>query len=109
MGIPNQSGLIVSVYRAANFPDCSNRGLSSRHDELTLLLPQGGPFEPKPERPAVRLVRKEVMGNEYLSVIPADAEGDGIGQYMFGGNFIFTSDSRFPDKGYPIPIHDRTE
>jgi len=27
---------------------------------------------------------------------------------MFGGNFIYTSDSRFPNK-YPIAIHDRYE
>ena len=28
--------------------------------------------------------------------------------YMFGGNFIHTSDSRIPND-YPIPIHDRQE
>ena len=27
---------------------------------------------------------------------------------MFGGNFVYTSDSRFPSD-YPIPIHDRFE
>lgn len=34
---------------------------------------------------------------------PKDACG-----FMFGGNFIYCSDSRFPSE-YPIPVHDRYE
>jgi hypothetical protein len=66
-------------------------------------------FKPDESRPAVRLIRRKFrFGSdeyEYIHAVPynqSDSEG------MFGGTFIYSSDSRFPSK-YPIPLHDRVE
>ncbi len=66
-------------------------------------------FEPSESAPAVKLVRRKLgFGSkeyEYVHAIPYDqAEQRG----MFGGTFIYSSDSRFPSKN-PIPLHDRVE
>jgi hypothetical protein len=59
-------------------------------------------------------VTRDLAGiGEYLHAEPVDGERDArregktVGP-MFGGNFVYTSDSRFPNK-YPIPVHDRWE
>jgi hypothetical protein len=103
------SGITVSVLRDARLGDCTNSGLSSRHDELLLILPDGGPFTPSPTCPAVVLHRRKIfhLKEAYLTAYPADYNPD-TDVYMFGGNFITSSDSRFPGL-YPIPIHDRKE
>jgi len=66
-------------------------------------------FEADESKPAVRLVRRKFnFGDkeyEYIHAVPYDQPD---GRAMFGGTFIFTSDSRFPSK-YPIPLHDRFE
>jgi hypothetical protein len=102
------SGLIVSVFRDADGHDCTRGGISSKYTELTLILPEGGPFEPTEDRPAVILERRKLshLAEPYLTAYPADRDS---GQcWMSGGNFISCCDSRFPSL-YPIPIHDRTE
>ena len=43
----------------------------------------------------------------YVHAEPVDKPEGKVGP-MFGGNFIYTSDSRFPND-YPIPVHDRFE
>lgn len=98
-------GLICTVYRDHDI-DCSNGGLSSKFDKVTLVgLGMSGPFEPTDECPAVLLQRRIIGGKEYLSAIPLENKGL---WNMFGGAFIYTSDSRFPND-YPIPLHDRIE
>lgn len=121
-----ETGLIVSVYRDSHRgSDCTNGGVSSRFDEFVLIDPEGeitGPFEPKEDRPAIYLVRRFLFGDTpYLSVSPRDCahlrhygkEWGGSKQYSFGGNFVYTSDSRMRcvgnDNKSPIPIHDRRE
>lgn len=100
-------GLHVSIYKNANaeFGDCSNRGLSSRHNRATLTGPNIPEiFEPSEDAPEVQLLPGN-LGHGYKAV-PAE-HGEGAGP-MFGGCFIYTSDSRFPSK-QPIPLHDRWE
>ena len=56
---------------------------------------------------AVRLVYRENL--DYIHAEPIVDRGR---WYMFGGNYLKTSDSRFKDLTgirYPVPVHDRTE
>lgn len=95
-------GLIVKVYRNS-MPDCTNGGVSSTHDEV-LLVGKGVPevFESRDDMPVLKLVKRIIFGREYVHATPIDRPG------MFGGNFIYSSDSRFPN-AYPIAVHDRVE
>ena len=101
-------GLSVNVFVDSNGGDFTLGGVSSDHNNLILLGDRvAGVFSPSEEIPAVLLVERVIYGNTYLSAVPCDSEGEKLaGQYAFGGNFIYTSDSRFPSK-QPIPIHDR--
>jgi hypothetical protein len=112
---PAVRGLHISVLRdASHNGDCTNNGVSAQHTTLTL-VGEGinGPFEPSPDAPAVKLVKRNLPGRsgqriEYLHLEPVDAGYNGGRWLMAGGNFGWTSDSRFPSD-YPISIHDRFE
>lgn len=103
------------VYRALNaevyrcgLGDCTNEGISAHRREL-FILGSEGPFEPTDIRECVTVERKEVCGQEYLNAKPAYCPKR---WYMMGGNFLYTSDSRFREYTglkYPLPIHDRYE
>jgi hypothetical protein len=107
-------GLIVSVYRdVAHRCDCTNGGVSFKHVELTVINVEG-PFEPTPDRPAVKLERS---GANVLRLVPV-YPGSERKWFMFGGNFAHTSDSRLWEKTEEltgermygaIAIHDRLE
>lgn len=104
-----KSGMLVDIYRNADDYDCTNNGLSSkeRNAKRAILL-DIGPFEPKdhPEFPVFKIDRRDWPKNS-IRAVPEDGP-DG---YMFGGNFLYSSDSRFAklNHGFPIPIHDRKE
>jgi hypothetical protein len=114
-------GLLVSVYRKATdgMPfsefsgDTTNGGISSKHGNL-ILVGDGIPeiFSATEHTPAIRLIKRIVFGKEFWIAAPLDAEfrpGMNAGSpYMFGGNFLYSSDSRFPDMS-PIKIFDRKE
>jgi hypothetical protein len=104
------NGLIINVYTDGHGTDTTNGGISERFDLLTLIGPGiSGPFAPTYERPAVTIRRRIIGGDEYLSLVPCDAQAQPLpGWYMFGGNYAKCSDSRFPFS-YPLPIHDRLE
>lgn len=104
----NESGFCLSVYRNAQFGDCSNNGLSARHDEIFVIsdgkfIKEKGPFTEK---------------DAISSGIPVFEVGGKGGRFnfrpkgeqrwtMFGGNFAYSSDSRCP--AFPTAIHDRIE
>lgn len=95
------------VHRVKPDYDCTNGGISSTHDQFILIGEEvPGVFEPHEKTPALKLVKRIIFGKEYIHAEPLN-EPEGIG-WMFGGNFIYSSDSRFPNK-YPIPVHDRQE
>lgn len=103
----NEWGLLVSVYRTPSLGDCTNGGVSGKHDEFLLVDEDiDGPIRNDGRYPVLRLRKREIAGRETLHVIP-----DGETRYvMFGGNFVYTSDSRFRQVcNYPLPIHDRVE
>lgn len=99
-----------SVLRTADGADCTNNGLTSRVRYGLIVGTDYPMFSAHADCPAF-LLRERTVGNEtFLHVIPADIpEGeDGFSGWMFGGNFLSCSDSRFPSP-YPIPVHDRRE
>jgi hypothetical protein len=111
-------GLIVEVYKSfqrdGKVSDCTNNGITSRVNKITL-VGEGIPeiFEADEDAPAFKVVRRMLSHSdtdnhkeEYLHVEPIERP-TGIG-WMYGGNICSTSDSRFPNR-YPLKIHDRQE
>lgn len=108
-------GLLVDIYRRADAKgDCSNGGLTSKFSKA-ILIGEGIPeiFDAGEETPALILVKRELYSERlgarhtYLHAEPLDMHKSGK-WLMYGGNHIFSSDSRFPND-YPIKVHDRTE
>ena len=112
--------LNVSVYRAADMGDCTNDGVTSRHNSMTLFY--GCKREEAlayckengidPDRCLV-LVERELWGEQHNYAAPLIHESGKCGP-MFGGNFIYTSDSRLADAmgtttAQPVSVHDRYE
>jgi len=95
-------GLICHIYRSG-LGECSNGGVSSKTDMVTLVGIGLSPYEPTAECPAIKLVER----NGYAHAEPVEQPVGLVGP-MFGGTFIYSSDSRFPGK-YPIALHDRWE
>ena len=91
-------GLLVEVYRSRF--EATNGGVSSLYDTL-LLVGDGVPeiFEASNKYPVVKLMTRNVGGRVYKYVQPLMDENDKT-WFMFGGNFVYTSDSRFPNT-YP--------
>lgn len=110
-------GLMVFVLRDAGGADCTNGGASSKFARFILVDESGEfmdgnswVFSPKPDMPLLRLLPGHLGGaaeRRDFRAVPEPPPGK-RGEPMFGGNFVFSSDSRFPALG-PIPIHDRWE
>lgn len=115
------TGLLVHVLRDkfSTKGDAPAHGLhgcdSAKHDsfvlvdDLHLIGPRElGPFLPRPDTPALYL-RKGHLNDGTFRAVPANPPGIAnlIGP-MFGGAFVYTSDSRLPGHA-PIPVHDRWE
>jgi hypothetical protein len=100
-------GLLVFVYKNG-VGDCTAKGIS--HDKQQLILV--GPGIPEifegDETNTVELLKRNVFGVEHLHVKPLHFEKGPKHMLMCGGNFVYSSDSRFPSK-QPISIHDRYE
>ena len=103
-----KKGLNVNVLRSSG-GDCTLGGLSSKVDSVLLVsedVTVQGPFEVNEDEDYMVLVRRDI-GGEYLHAVPNSILKSGK-RPMAGGNFIYTSDSRFPCR-YPISVHDRLE
>lgn len=104
---------MYTVY-GGQISDCTNGGVTSKNERV-LLLPEG--VEATPEQlagrlPILKVVRRILGGTPYLHAEPVNRPGQGsIGSWMAGGNFVYTSDSRYSEWvcQYPISVHDRTE
>ncbi len=110
--------LTVFVYRD-NLRDCTGNGVSSRHDTMTLFM-----YCKKEEAlkhcedngievdSCLYLNMRQLWGEDHVFAEPLVKPCNKVGP-MFGGNFVYTSDSRLYKFGgtyhLPIPIHDRFE
>ena len=101
--------LTVSVYRS-DLGDCTNGGVTSPDNaDALFVVPCEDGFlsdEQLAERDnVVFLEPAEIMGSLYFK--PRGIEGHS----MAGGNFVYTSDSRFRRtySGQPVRVHDRVE
>lgn len=103
---PKPKGMILEVYRSSRLGDCTNGGISAKAGEVVVVGPGVPPiFDPR-DRPIV--VIDERMGYRFLR--PIDDCPKTHAGWMFGGNFAWTSDSRFRELSeQPLPIHDRKE
>jgi len=101
-------GLMVEIYRDSKLGDCTNGGVSSKCNGgvITGDRVKCDVFSPDDNNPEYVIMEKHVNGL-YLYAVPKELVGSGK-WVMFGGNFLYTSDSRFPS-GQPIAIHDRVE
>lgn len=98
--------LQVDVYRAGALGDCTNKGISSYVDGLYLIVPDGFCDMPE-EDPRVMEVR-HIGDHAYVTSVHPFCAPDAVIGPMMGGNFVYSSDSRFPSE-YPLPVHDRWE
>lgn len=95
-------GLLIEIYHSRF--DATNGGVTATAQEAILVGPGiPGLFEAGEDRPALRLVERVLFGEVYRHLEPVEP-----GQYMFGGNIAYSSDSRFPSR-YPLKVHDRKE
>jgi hypothetical protein len=95
-------GLIANVYRQVNrqmadgtavMMDCTNNGWSSRFNQV-VIVNADGPFDPDPSMPAVRLVLHPAKSVMHVFAVLDEHYREGKWT-MMGGNFLYTSDSRF--------------
>lgn len=110
--------LPVGVYRDRSIGDCTNHGVTSRHDRMYLfsfcsreeaiVYCEEHGFDPDE---CLMLVKRELWNEDHSYAEPLVK---GKGCQSFGGHFIYTSDSRlYKTAGLrtalPIPVHDRYE
>lgn len=108
-------GMLVFVYRCAAFGDTSNSGPSSRYSRAILYqekIPNGNIFALSHDTFPLMLMER----GDYLYTVPFnighfnEPSGSDKKWRMFGGNFVYSSDSRFRDVSVgPLPVHDRVE
>ena len=102
--------LPVRVYRDGR-GDYSNGGITGQYQTLYLITEKGWWDEPEDSDSLIRLVSRKLFRDKtaYIHAEPVNPGdlSDKVGP-MFGGAFIWSSDSRFPSD-YPIPVHDRFE
>jgi predicted PolB exonuclease-like 3'-5' exonuclease len=113
--------LHISVYRNAEIGDCTNGGISSKVNKL-ILVSKKVEFERLEnfcnlynyDINTCVTVEDRGLYKGYLNLIPVTLVDSGQWT-MFGGNFGYTSDSRFKNfitnyqKDGPVAIHDRVE
>ncbi|GAF72945.1 unnamed protein product [marine sediment metagenome] len=100
-----EKGMMVSVFRAVDFADCTLGGITSKAKHVVLIgKGVAACFEPSEDMPALYLHEMETGSGTYMYAAPI--KGNTCGRFAMGGNYISSSDSRFPNQ-YPIPVHDR--
>lgn len=100
-------GIPGYVFRSS-LGDCTNKGISSDHDRLSIVSDDGWSVLTD-IRECVTVERRIIGHSEYVNVKPVYKADR---WYMSGGNFLFSSDARFKKAtgvDYPVAIHDRYE
>jgi len=94
------------VYRNT-LGDCTANGLTGRMDMLDLYSDVTEQEVADLPNDALILIKRELFGKQAWYALPIDLYKSKR-HSMAGGNFVYTSDSRFPAK-LPISVHDRVE
>lgn len=117
-------GLVAYVYAGGPYARTRNNRLVHPHGITgrVTLVDVPGPFEPKPDAPACRLVKRTFnYGSNYGSIVhvePVEAPEGYPPRTMDGGAYVGCSDSRFREAveellGHAfygaLPLHDRYE
>lgn len=107
----NPKGITASIYRDGP-SDYSNGGTSAKVKQVTVLCPNGV-FEPSPDAPAVKIVKRMIGGKPCIHAETVEP-GNRVGMVgpMWGGTYIASSDSRFSEATGiygAIALHDRWE
>lgn len=110
------SGLLASIYKDQG-KSYSNGGISERYDQVLAVGDKiDGPtwLEHAEGRPVVQIISGN-LPNTWKAIpvlgweAAAEIRGKMVGP-MFGGCFVYSSDSRFASVfGGPVPLHDRYE
>jgi hypothetical protein len=101
--------LLVDILRPST--DSTMGGVTSHrfHRTTAILIGMEGSVpdgEVGCEDVVLTLVTRKIGGETYFHAEPVERNG----RPMFGGNFVYSSDSRFRAVcAYPIPVHDRFE
>lgn len=108
----------VSVLRSP-YGDCTNGGVSSEADTLTLICGDVPPcFVPDPDAFRYPVIKIEANTQGTVRAIPVGPAPAGHVGPMMGGNYVATSDSRFRDEVErvlgarfygAVALHDRYE
>jgi len=103
--------ITADVFKSSVIGDCTNGGCSATAKRVLVWDPKMKPLLTVDEiaavsLPILKVVRRMIQGKEYLHLEPLGNPEQG--RWMAGGNFAYTSDSRFPHD-YPLSIHDRSE
>ena len=97
--------ILTFVFRHP-FGDCTNNGLTSKEDSIVLHYGSEVQIDMIPDDELI-LIERNLWGKPAWYAKPASLVKSNT-HSMMGGNFIHTSDSRFPGAA-PIPVHDRVE
>lgn len=99
--------LPVDIYESKDKHNCSNNGISARYKEILLICKHGFISVDTDDPPdnLCKVVTKQYTFGTFTHVEPV-AKPNGCG-WMFGGQIVYTSDSRFGDK--PLKLFDRCE
>ena len=102
--------------------DCTNGGVTSKRDRFTLFWDcekkdaQKYCTENNIDVDSALWLNPRIIWEEYHPFCEPLVKPAGKIGGMFGGNFVYTSDSRFPSlygerncAHFPIPVHDRFE
>lgn len=100
-----QHGLMAEVLKSP-FDNCTNKGISSKTDTLYIAYDKA-PLILTDIRDCVTVEKIQTRYGDRVRCKPLYESNN---MYAFGGNFLYTSDSRFKEITgieYPVPISDR--
>lgn len=102
--------LPVEVMYNNAYRKCANGGITEQCETLYLVCDKGWFSLPESDPRLIKLVERNLFGLEtYVHAEPMNpGDTSSLCGPMAGGNFVYSSDSRFPSL-YPVPVHDRYE
>ena len=101
----------INVLRNNSFGDCSNNGVSARYNRLQMITESEMLGFTGEKKNVVVKIDRVLFGKIMPVLVPLEVYKEYKTNKLpisFGGNFGYTSDSRF-GFDYPLPIHDRVE